>query len=204
MQCCQGAECCRHRSDQDTGALLLRAPSALSASDLQPVYPAAILNSKPLGAPQAQMIPVPGSSPDLSDHTTPSGGGHRAAGAPVLPGMRVPAKNANGRGKLGGSSIYRGVTKHSTTGRYEAHLWDSASIRPKTVGATACAYRPMQQLHRAPQHGCIADCIVTCLSANSQQHVGYAQSKGGRTRGKQVYLGGYRQASYPMLSWINL
>lgn len=29
--------------------------------------------------------------------------------------------------------LCRGVTRHSTTGRYEAHLWDSSYNRPKTV-----------------------------------------------------------------------
>ena len=28
-----------------------------------------------------------------------------------------------------------GVTRHSTTGRYEAHLWDAAAPRPKSVGS---------------------------------------------------------------------
>lgn len=30
------------------------------------------------------------------------------------------------------TSIYRGVTKHRLTGRYEAHFWDSSYIRPQT------------------------------------------------------------------------
>lgn len=46
------------------------------------------------------------------------------------------------------SSLYRGVTRHRLTGRWEAHFWDANHIRPK-VG------------------------------------------KSGRTRGRQVYLGGY-------------
>ena len=46
------------------------------------------------------------------------------------------------------SSLYRGVTKHRLTGRFEAHLWDSSSAR-----------------------------------ANP--------SMTGRTRGRQIYLGGY-------------
>ena len=40
--------------------------------------------------------------------------------------------------KVGTSSKFRGVTKHSTTGRFEAHLWDSSSIRPKTVRHRPC------------------------------------------------------------------
>lgn len=47
------------------------------------------------------------------------------------------------------TSIYRGVTKHRLTGRYEAHYWDAQFKREK-VGT------------------------------------------GGRTRGRQVYLGGYQ------------
>ncbi len=38
------------------------------------------------------------------------------------------------RQKNGSSSAFRGVTRHSSTGRFEAHLWDSSCIRPKTVG----------------------------------------------------------------------
>jgi AP2-like factor (ANT lineage) len=47
------------------------------------------------------------------------------------------------------SSIYRGVTRHRWTGRYEAHLWDSSCLRNNTTGR-------------------------------------------GRTKGRQVYLGGYQ------------
>ncbi|DBA67306.1 TPA: hypothetical protein ACH3X2_001607 [Trebouxia sp. C0005] len=46
------------------------------------------------------------------------------------------------------TSTYKGVTKHRSTGKFEAHLWDSSHIR-----------------------------IV--------------KKKGGRTRGKQIYLGGF-------------
>ena len=46
------------------------------------------------------------------------------------------------------TSSFKGVTKHRSTGRYEAHLWDSTWVRTQT-------------------------------------------SKRGRSRGKQVYLGGF-------------
>ena len=48
----------------------------------------------------------------------------------------------------------RGVTRHSTTGRFEAHLWDSSWARPRTVSrlhvalsqcqrqATCCTFQP--------------------------------------------------------------
>lgn len=44
-----------------------------------------------------------------------------------------PAPALKHRQKTGASSAFRGVTRHSTTGRFEAHLWDSSSIRPKSV-----------------------------------------------------------------------
>ena len=47
------------------------------------------------------------------------------------PPRRHPA--ATRAPKVGTSSKFRGVTRHSTTGRFEAHLWDSSSIRPKSV-----------------------------------------------------------------------
>ena len=80
--------------------------------------------------------------------------GHRAFSDSSLgdfPGARPAVKRqsvVSHRQKSGASSPFRGVTRHSTTGRYEAHLWDSSSIRPKSL-------------------------------------------KGGRARGRQVYLGGY-------------
>ena len=54
------------------------------------------------------------------------------AGRAAKPQRRHPATVR--APKVGTSSKFRGVTKHSTTGRYEAHLWDSSSIRPKNVG----------------------------------------------------------------------
>ncbi|KAK9916453.1 hypothetical protein WJX75_002809 [Coccomyxa subellipsoidea] len=66
-----------------------------------------------------------------------------------VPSNIGPAAIKKRSGRCASSSAFRGVTRHSTTGRYEAHLWDSSWSRPKTV-------------------------------------------KGGRTRGKQVYLGGWQ------------
>ena len=91
-------------------------------------------------------------------------------------GVRAP--------KVGMSSKFRGVTKHSTTGRYEAHLWDSSSIRPKTVPrlrvAHACQMRPLLQLcYRLVPGGLTVHASIA------------AQQQGGRARGRQVYLGGY-------------
>lgn len=62
--------------------------------------------------------------------------------------VKTPISKPPAKSKLS-TSRYRGVTRHSTTGRYEAHLWDSTFVRAKA-------------------------------------------SKGGRTRGKQVYLGGFK------------
>lgn len=50
------------------------------------------------------------------------------------------------------TSLFRGVTRHRLTGRYEAHFWDSTFQRKKEAG-----------------------------------------NKGGRNKGKQVYLGGFEQ-----------
>ncbi|EIE26470.1 AP2-domain-containing protein [Coccomyxa subellipsoidea C-169] len=76
---------------------------------------------------------APQAVPDVSSHA---------------PSNIGPAAIKKRSGRCASSSAFRGVTRHSTTGRYEAHLWDSSWSRPKTV-------------------------------------------KGGRTRGKQVYLGGW-------------
>ena len=67
----------------------------------------------------------------------------QAAPANMLPGPQLPGiktkvgKNGvaviNHRQKTGASSKFRGVTRHSTTGRFEAHLWDASSVRPKSV-----------------------------------------------------------------------
>ncbi|CAL5227421.1 g10381 [Coccomyxa viridis] len=65
-----------------------------------------------------------------------------------LPGQAGPATLKKRGSSFASSSPFRGVTRHSTTGRYEAHLWDSSWARPKT-------------------------------------------GRGGRARGRQVYLGGW-------------
>lgn len=31
------------------------------------------------------------------------------------------------------TSMFRGVTKHKLTGRFEAHFWDSSYVRPNVV-----------------------------------------------------------------------
>lgn len=62
--------------------------------------------------------------------------------------VQLPISKPKFKAKAG-TSKYKGVTKHSTTGRYEAHLWDSTFVRVKSY-------------------------------------------KGGRARGKQVYLGGFK------------
>jgi len=68
--------------------------------------------------------PVRGASGDYRAGTS-------GPGVPGQGGKQVPVLKH--RQKSGASSAFRGVTRHSTTGRYEAHLWDSSSIRPKSV-----------------------------------------------------------------------
>ncbi|CAK0755202.1 hypothetical protein CVIRNUC_002356 [Coccomyxa viridis] len=68
---------------------------------------------------------------------------------PRVSGQVGPASLKKRSSNFSTSSEFRGVTRHSTTGRFEAHLWDSSWARPRT-------------------------------------------GKGGRARGKQVYLGGWR------------
>ncbi|KAF5461748.1 hypothetical protein F2P56_017822 [Juglans regia] len=46
---------------------------------------------------------------------------------PVAPAELSPKKNADTFGQR--TSIYRGVTRHRWTGRYEAHLWDNSCRR---------------------------------------------------------------------------
>ncbi|KAK9824107.1 hypothetical protein WJX72_007799 [[Myrmecia] bisecta] len=109
-------------------------PYNMACSKASPVFADEALVSAPLTAGgSGYKTPTSASAPARSLSSSSS------EAAPYVP-SRKP--------KRPGSSIYRGVTKHSTTGRFEAHLWDSSAIRPKT-------------------------------------------SRGGRTRGKQIYLGGY-------------
>lgn len=89
-------------------------------------------------------------------HGTPLGG-VRTAHPPLIPPLALPApphapfvpppkRGAGGFARR--TSLFRGITRHRWTGRWEAHLWDATAER--APGATR-----------------------------------------GRTRGRQVYLGGY-------------
>lgn len=46
------------------------------------------------------------------------------------------ANPASSTGKF--SSMYRGVTQHRLTKRFEAHFWDASYLRPKPVRQTPC------------------------------------------------------------------
>ena len=52
---------------------------------------------------------------------------HGGVGAPA-PGSKK-ARDRSGSAPPRRSSVYRGVTRHRWTGRFEAHLWDAASER---------------------------------------------------------------------------
>ena len=78
--------------------------------------------------------------------SVPKGSYSNVAGQKLA--VKLPVSKQQLKAK-GGTSKYKGVTKHSTTGRYEAHLWDSTFVRVKS-------------------------------------------HKGGRARGKQIYLGGFK------------
>ncbi|KAK9831882.1 hypothetical protein WJX81_005087 [Elliptochloris bilobata] len=93
-----------------------------------------------------------GAAPGGSDGFGPLLIGAVSGGGVPAEALTLAARKSGSAGgrKVKGttSSQYRGVTRHTTTGRYEAHLWDSSFERVKT-------------------------------------------GKGGRSRGKQVYLGGW-------------
>ncbi len=94
-------------------------------------------------------------------------------------------------------NVCSGVTRHSTTGRYEAHLWDSSWARPKTVSVSApwqeqllSILRSTSLLHKAMHR--VLQHIPGCHHWGSESHSPcLVQGRGGRARGKQVYLGGW-------------
>uniref|UniRef100_F6HIV8 AP2/ERF domain-containing protein n=1 Tax=Vitis vinifera TaxID=29760 RepID=F6HIV8_VITVI len=75
----------------------------------------------------------PGSSSSPSSSSTSSDAASRPAppsGGKPKSRKKEAKKNSNGNGsnsKNKRTSIYRGVTKHRWTGRFEAHLWDKSS-----------------------------------------------------------------------------
>ncbi|KAK9816340.1 hypothetical protein WJX74_004088 [Apatococcus lobatus] len=65
----------------------------------------------------------------------------KAAVTATTLGLRATKRQAPTSGKRSrsncrehGSTEYKGVTRHSNTGRYEAHLWDADYVRPVTAG----------------------------------------------------------------------
>ena len=108
------------------------------------------------------------------------------------------------------TSAYRGVTKHRLTGRYEAHFWDAQYVRPNAVsdGGPQC----LPGLRCNAGEGAGGGCSTSQGAQDSQGTLPLAllvtllpwrlypahppplacpQKKGGRSRGRQVYLGGY-------------
>ena len=78
----------------------------------------------PADPSELDILSNPGTSIADSQDTASQG----AVATPAARGGRQP-----GKPKVGGSSRFRGVTRHSTTGRYESHLWDANAVRPKQV-----------------------------------------------------------------------
>jgi hypothetical protein len=82
----------------------------------------------------------------------------------------------------GRSSRFRGVTKHRWTGRYEAHLWDSSFERnPNPKNGSAERSGTSREGREGREGPTPANGPATSKSGQPK----------GRTKGKQVYLGGY-------------
>jgi AP2-like factor (ANT lineage) len=94
---------------------------------------------------------------------------HGGAGAPAS-GSKKPRDRSGAAGPPRRSSVYRGVTRHRWTGRFEAHLWDAASER--APGST-----------RGRQKACSV-ALLAALRWLTRRRLCSPQ-------GKQVYLGGY-------------
>lgn len=88
--------------------------------------------------PQQQRQPQQGSSSSVKGkrlYTTERAGKESAEMQRNNRHLLVPTKSSkavanNSNGHF--TSVYRGVTKHRLTGRYEAHFWDSSYVRPQT------------------------------------------------------------------------
>lgn len=68
------------------------------------------------------------------------------------------------------TSIYRGVTRHRLTGRFEAHFWDSSYVRPNAVSAAArraCSSSPRNDcMQPGPLHDSnICPCLTSFITA---------------------------------------
>ena len=95
------------------------------------------------------------------------------ANKPVAPSSSPPP---------GRSSRVRGVTKHRWTGRYEAHLWDSSFERnPNPKNGSAERSGTSREGREGREGPTPANGPATSKSGQPK----------GRTKGKQVYLGGY-------------
>ncbi|CAK9856118.1 unnamed protein product, partial [Sphagnum jensenii] len=112
----------RHSSSSFSAALASWQPLSLSMSagsshvtdhavDQQLVLPGHHLAES---SPQAAAVPEP----------RKRGAGRMGAGAASKDGGPSPRKSIDTFGQR--TSVYRGVTRHRWTGRYEAHLWDNS------------------------------------------------------------------------------
>lgn len=78
------------------------------------------------------------------------------------------------------TSKYRGVTRHRLTKRFEAHFWDASYKRPNPVRAFDVVSQE-----------CIIDFSCAPIESSRPKWRGVSVMQGKRSKGRQVYLGGY-------------
>jgi hypothetical protein len=121
----------------------------------------------------------------------PSNGRRRANKkvADVLRSHQVPTKSHKAQPSASTgqfTSMYRGVTRHRLTGRYEAHFWDSSYKRENVVGGSWKIYLSSAAVES------FSVCIMpAALPLTLPIPTIVLQGKNKRSRGRQVYLGGY-------------
>ena len=99
---------------------------------------------------------------------------HGGVGAPA-PGSKK-ARDRSGAAPPRRSSVYRGVTRHRWTGRFEAHLWDAASER--APGSTRG-----RQKARAP---CCSCCLLRLLCSRARACSAPGQASVPRVRARRM------------------
>lgn len=146
----------RTNADPPNGALPnFEQPSAsnhITDGHLNPLWDIDSLNNHPT---QPFLLPVsPGGIPDaVATVTVAAAPSAKASGRPVRatrptaskefprPQLPTKSKKAVPSGTTGTfSSIYRGVTKHRLTGRFEGHFWDANYKRERTVRIFIAVY----------------------------------------------------------------
>ncbi|CAL4939100.1 unnamed protein product [Urochloa decumbens] len=110
---CSGANGCGCGCGSAAGLGALAAPA--SPSQIAAAVPAVGAGSGSVSLARHHPAPAAPASWEVAT------AGAAEGGSPALPSPALPlAHNTGGR-----TSIYRGVTRHRWTGRYEAHLWDN-------------------------------------------------------------------------------